>query len=116
MIPERATLARAGGGPEDRFLLEPTEFAALGRDARTAWEAIEPVDYGRKSSERANMKFRRSLCAVREIAEGKALSVDNIRSIRPGFGLAPRDQDKVIGRQARKPIARVTPLSWDLLV
>jgi len=53
---------------------------------------------------------------VPQPTEGKALSVDNIRSIRPGFGLAPRDQDKVIGRQARKPIARVTPLSWDLLV
>jgi N-acetylneuraminate synthase len=61
------------------------------------------------------MKFRRSLHAVRDIAEGETLGPDDIRSIRPGFGLDPRDQDKVLGRRARKPISRGTALTWDLL-
>ena len=116
IIEKHMTLDRAGGGSDDSFSLEPAEFAALCRGARTAWEAIGQVDYGRKSSETTNMKFRRSLYAVCDISEGKALSADNIRSIRPGFGLAPREQDKVIGRQARRAIARGTALSWDLLV
>ncbi|MFO7759046.1 MAG: pseudaminic acid synthase [Roseovarius sp.] len=116
IIEKHMTLDRAGGGPDDSFSLEPAEFAALCRGARTAWEAIGQVDYGRKSSETTNTKFRRSLYAVRDIAEGEALSADNIRSIRPGFGLAPREHDTVIGRRARRPIARGTPLSWGLLV
>ena len=115
LIEKHMTLDRAGGGPDDSFSLEPAEFASLCRDARTAWEAIGQVDYGRKSSERANMKFRRSLYAVRDIAEGETLGPDNIRSIRPGFGLAPREHDKVMGRRARRPIPRGTALSWDLL-
>lgn len=115
IIEKHMTLDRAGGGPDDSFSLEPAEFAALCRGARTAWEAIGQVDYGRKSSETTNMKFRRSLYAVRDIAEGETLSADNIRSIRPGFGLAPREHDRVIGRRARIAIARGTALSWDLL-
>ena len=115
IIEKHMTLDRAGGGPDDSFSLEPAEFGALCRGARTAWEAIGQVDYGRKSSETTNMKFRRSLYAVRDIAEGEALSADNIRSIRPGFGLAPREHDRVIGRRARIAIARGTALSWDLL-
>jgi len=115
IIEKHMTLDRAGGGPDDSFSLEPAEFAALCRGARTAWEAIGQIDYGRKSSEVTNVKFRRSLYAVRDIAEGEALSADNIRSIRPGFGLAPREQDKVIGRRARIAIPRGTALSWDLL-
>ena len=115
IIEKHMTLDRAGGGPDDSFSLEPAEFGALCRGARTAWEAIGQVDYGRKSSETTNMKFRRSLYAVRDIAEGEALSADNIRSIRPGFGLAPREHDRVIGRRARIAITRGTALSWDLL-
>jgi N-acetylneuraminate synthase len=115
IIEKHMTLDRAGGGPDDSFSLEPAEFGALCRGARTAWEAIGQVDYGRKSSEQTNVKFRRSLYAVRDIAEGEALSADNIRSIRPGFGLAPREYDTVIGRRARIAITRGTALSWDLL-
>jgi N-acetylneuraminate synthase len=115
IIEKHMTLDRAGGGPDDSFSLEPAEFAALCRGARSAWAAIGQVDYGRKSSEQTNVKFRRSLYAVRDIAEGEALSADNIRSIRPGFGLAPREYDTVIGRRARIAIARGTALSWDLL-
>ena len=115
IIEKHMTLDRAGGGPDDSFSLEPAEFAALCRGARSAWAAIGQVDYGRKSSEQTNVKFRRSLYAVRDIAEGEALSADNIRSIRPGFGLAPREYDTVIGRRARIAITRGTALSWDLL-
>lgn len=114
-IEKHVTIDRAGGGPDDSFSLEPDELAALCRDARVAWESLGRVDYGRKSSESGNVRFRRSLYAVADIAAGEALTAANVRSIRPGFGLAPKEYDAILGRHAHSAIARGTPLSWDLL-
>jgi len=114
-IEKHLTLARADGGPDAAFSLEPGEFAELVRGVRTAWEALGRVDYGRKSSEQANVVFRRSLYAVADIAAGEPLTRDNVRSIRPGYGLAPKHLDAVLGRRARTPIARGTALSWELV-
>ncbi len=115
VIEKHFTLDRAGGGPDDSFSLEPPEFAALCRDARTAWEAVGHVDYGRKSSEQGNAKFRRSLYFVRDLAAGDTVTADCVRSVRPGYGLAPKHLDAVIGRQLAKPVARDTPVAWDVL-
>ena len=115
IIEKHVTLDRKGGGPDDSFSLEPAELAILCQGARTAWDSLGRVDYGRKSSELGNVKFRRSLYAVADIAEGEALTEKNVRSIRPGFGLAPREIEKVLGRCARVAIPRGRALSWDLL-
>lgn len=115
IIEKHFTLDRAGGGPDDSFSLEPNEFAQLCRGAKTAWNALGIVDYGRKSSEQGNVVFRRSLYAVKDIAAGETLTKQNVRSIRPGYGLAPKHFDAILGKTARVPISHGSPLSWELL-
>jgi N-acetylneuraminate synthase len=113
VIEKHMTLDRAGGGPDDSFSLEPPEFAALCRDARTASQAIGQIDYGRKSSEVANVKFRRSLYFVKDMEEGEVVDEGSVRSVRPGFGIAPKDFDKLIGRRLLKSVKAATSVQWE---
>jgi len=115
IIEKHFTLDRSGGGPDDSFSLEPPEMAALCRDAATAWSALGKVDYGRKSSEAGNAQFRRSLYVTKPIKKGEAISADNIRSVRPGHGLAPKHYDAVLGRIAARDLSFAEPLLWDCL-
>jgi N-acetylneuraminate synthase len=115
IIEKHLTLARADGGPDSAFSLEPGEFGALVKGAKTAFAAIGRADYGRAASERPNMAFRRSLYAVMDIAAGETLTNVNVRSIRPGYGLAPKHLPEVLGRRARRAIPRGTPISFDLV-
>lgn len=116
IIEKHFTLDRNGGGPDDSFSLEPDELAALCRGARTAWDALGKVDYGRKSSEQGNVKFRRSLYFVRDLKAGETITADAIRSVRPGFGLAPRFFDTLIGRRVKVAVGRGTATQWRLIV
>ena len=113
IIEKHFTLDRSGGGPDDSFSLEPVELAALCRDTKTAWSSLGRIDYGRKSSEMANVKFRRSLYAVKDIAAGSVITADCIRSVRPGFGLAPKFYDQVVGQVAKVTIKANSPISFD---
>lgn len=115
IIEKHFTLDRSGGGPDDSFSLEPLELAALCKDSRTAWSALGRVDYGRKSSEQGNVKFRRSLYFVRDLKAGDVITADAVRSVRPGFGLAPKHYDAVLGRRVKRDVSFATPLAWDLL-
>jgi len=115
IIEKHFTLDRNGGGPDDSFSLEPPEFSALCKGARTAWEALGKVDYGRRSSELGNVKFRRSLYFTRDLLAGEDITLDAVRSIRPGYGLHPRHLDEVIGRRARVDVKTATPVSWDII-
>ena len=112
VIEKHFTLDRGGGGPDDSFSLEPTEFSALCRDAKTARSALGSVDYGRKSSEIQNIQFRRSLYFVTDIAAGQRIEPAMVRSVRPGFGLAPKFINEVIGKRARQNISANTPVAW----
>lgn len=114
LIEKHFTLDRGGGGPDDSFSLEPPQFEALCRDSRTAWEALGRVDYGRKSSEQGNAQFRRSLYFVKALKAGDTVSADAVRSVRPGYGLAPKFIDQVVGRVLARDVEHATPVSWDL--
>lgn len=114
-VEKHVTLDRTGGGPDDSFSLEPAELTQLVTATRTAWQAVGRVDYGLQSSEAGNAQFRRSLYVVEDIAAGAALTADNIRSIRPGFGLAPKHYDAVLGRRAKTALTRGTALQFDML-
>lgn len=114
-IEKHLTLARADGGPDAAFSLEPAEFAQLAREARAVATAMGQVSYALKPSELPSRPFRRSLYAVADIAAGEVLTPANVRSIRPARGLAPRHLPEVLGRAALRAIPRGTPLSWDLL-
>lgn len=111
IIEKHFTLNREGGGPDDSFSLEPKELEALCRDTKTAWQALGKVDYGRKSSEQGNVKFRRSLYFVRDLQKGDLITADAIRSVRPGFGLAPKYFQHLIGRPIKLNVKANTPVS-----
>ena len=115
IIEKHFTLDRKGGGPDDSFSLEPTELAQLCTGAKTAWLALGQVDYGRKSSEQGNVKFRRSLYLVKDIKTGDVITADSVRSVRPGFGLPPKYLDMVIGRYAVRDANAGTPLTWEMV-
>lgn len=104
IIEKHFTLDRGGGGPDDSFSLEPTELTALCSGAKTAWLALGKVDYGRKSSELGNVKFRRSLYFVETLKAGDIITRANVRSVRPGFGLPPKDIESILGRSVVRDI------------
>lgn len=112
IIEKHFTLNRNGGGPDDSFSLEPADLEALCKSARTAWEAMGIVDYGRKSSEQGNVKFRRSLYFVKDLKAGDVITVDAVRSLRPGYGLAPKYLDEIIGRELKQDVSKATAVSW----
>ncbi len=113
VIEKHFTLSRADGGPDAAFSLEPEELTALVKGCRTAWEALGGVNYARTASEDANVRFRRSLYVVADIAAGEEFTSRNVRSIRPGFGLAPKHLPQILGRRAAAALRRGTPLSFD---
>lgn len=115
LIEKHFTFDRSGNGPDDSFSLEPAEFTALCSSARTAWEALGKVDYGQKSSERSNVKFRRSLYFVRDLNAGDTIGAGDVRSIRPGFGVAPKYLEEIIGRTLSSDVKSATPVSFELL-
>lgn len=115
IIEKHFTLDRNGGGPDDSFSLEPVELAALCRDSKTAWSALGKVDYGRKSSEQGNVKFRRSLYFVKSLKAGDTVTCDAVRSVRPGFGVAPKFLNDIVGKRVNFDVEVNTPvtvLSW----
>ena len=111
IIEKHFTLNRNGGGPDDSFSLEPADLAALCHGARTAWEAMGKVDYGLKSSEKGNVKYRRSLYFVKDLKAGDVITADAVRSVRPGYGLAPKYITDVVGSKATKSIHKNTPVN-----
>ncbi|MFP1678753.1 pseudaminic acid synthase [Alloalcanivorax sp. C16-2] len=113
LIEKHFTLDRSGGGPDDSFSLEPADLAALCRDSKTAWRALGEVDYGRKSSEQGNAQFRRSLYFVKPLRRGDTLTADAVRSVRPGYGLAPKHLKALLGRTLSRDVDANTPVDWD---
>ncbi len=115
LIEKHFTLSRADGGPESDFALEPDEFQQMVQAVRTAEKALGRVHYGRTEHEKPSLIFRRSLFVIKDMKVGDQFTSENIRSIRPGYGLHPRYYEKVLGKRARKNIRAGTPLSWDMI-
>jgi pseudaminic acid synthase len=115
IIEKHFTLSRSAGGPDSAFSLEPEEFKAMVDAIRTTERALGEVQYEISRGELASRAFRRSLFAVKDIASGELFTHENVRSIRPGNGLAPKHLLHILGRRASKTIERGTPISWDLV-
>jgi N-acetylneuraminate synthase len=115
IIEKHFTLSRELSGPDSSFSLEPEEFAEMVRAVRTAEQALGTVDYRTSAKEAGSRVFRRSLFVVEDIKAGEPLSPENVRSIRPGYGLSPKFFDLVMGRRARGDISKGTPLQWELI-
>lgn len=115
VIEKHVTLRRADGAVDSAFSLEPDELRSLVDETRRAQEAIGRPAFGPTPAEVPSLAYRRSLYVVRDVAAGQVLTSDDIRAIRPGFGLSPRHQDSVLGRHAARDIPRGTPVAWDLV-
>jgi N-acetylneuraminate synthase len=115
IIEKHMTLARADGGPDAEFSLEPHEFRQLVADCRTAHAALGAPLHDRAGVGGANAQFRRSLYVVADVAAGTVLTAAHVRSIRPGHGLAPRHLPDVLGRRAARDLTRGEPLDWTMV-
>jgi N-acetylneuraminate synthase len=113
IIEKHFTLDRGAGGPDDSFSLEPAGMKDLCSKVKIAWKALGKVDYGLKSSEQENVKYRRSLYFVKGLKAGEVITSDHVRSVRPGYGLAPKLLDTVIGKKVKCSVSAATPVNWD---
>ena len=115
IIEKHITLDRKSGSPDDSFSLEYDELKELCTASKTAWQSLGKVDYGLKSSEHGNIKFRRSLYFVKGIKKGEVITVEHIKSIRPGYGLPPKYENKIIGKTVKQDIDPGVPTSWSII-
>lgn len=115
VIEKHFTLARADGGVDSAFSLEPHELAQLVVDCRIATEALGQVQYQVTPSERAIRPLRRSLYVVSDVAAGETISERHVRSIRPGLGLPPKYLATILGRKASRDVKRGSPLDWTMI-
>jgi len=113
IVEKHLTLARGDGGPDAAFSLEPEELRRLVQTLRRTERALGEARYGATEAEAETRRFRRSLFVVADVAEGEELTAANVRSIRPGDGLPPRELERVLGRRATRALARGTPLAWE---
>ena len=115
IVEKHFTLSRDIAGPDSAFSLEPDEFKAMVDAIRTAEKALGKIHYGVSEHEAKSRVFRRSLFVVKDIRAREVFTQENVRSIRPGYGLSPKHVEDVLGRRAAKNIARGTPLAWELI-
>jgi N-acetylneuraminate synthase len=115
VIEKHFTLNRADGGVDSSFSMEPTEMAQLVQETERAWQALGRVSYGPTEKEKNSIVFRRSLYVVKNIKAGDVLTRQNLRAIRPGFGLPTKYLELVLGRTVNQDVNRGTALSFDLI-
>lgn len=115
VIEKHFTLARADGGVDSAFSLEPQELKLLVEETERAWQAVGVVRYGGSADEKASLKYRRSIYISTDVKAGDLLSSDNIRIVRPGFGIAPKYYELLIGRRVNKDLVKGTAMSWEYI-
>jgi len=115
LIEKHFTLARADGGVDSSFSLEPAELAQLVSATRMAHAALGKVSYVQEDLENSFKRYRRSLFFVRDLPAGSCVGNQDIQALRPGDGLPPKNRPDVIGRTVKQSVCRGTPVSWDVL-
>ena len=115
VIEKHVTMRRADGGVDSAFSLEPEELERLKLECDAAHVALGRATFERSAEETANMQFRRSLYVTAPVAAGETITPAHVRSIRPGYGLAPKHLPDVIGRRAARDLAYGEPVAWDML-
>lgn len=115
VIEKHFTLRRADGGVDAEFSMEPEEMKALVIESERVWQAMGEVFYGPTEAEKPSLLEQQSLYVAKDMKAGDAFTKENIRCIRPHFGLAPKYYDVVLGRKATRDLKMGTPLSWELV-
>lgn len=113
VIEKHFTLARVDGGVDAAFSLEPHELKLLVEETERAWQSVGEVRYGGSDDEKASLKYRRSIYISSDVKEGEQLNSENIKIVRPGFGIAPKYYDLLIGRRVNKALPKGTAMSWE---
>lgn len=115
VVEKHFTLARADGGVDSAFSLEPSEFRLLRVETERAWQALGTIRYGGTQAEEKSRAFRRTLYIAQDMRAGDVLDARNLRIVRPGFGMPPKYYDTMLGKRINRDVPAGTPLSWDLL-
>ena len=115
IIEKHFTLSRADGGVDSAFSLEPKELSMLVVESKRAWESLGTVSYGPTKDEEKSLQFRRSIYISENVKKGEVLTQDNLRIVRPGLGLHPRNYDLLIGKKVKSNLLKGTPASFDLI-
>ncbi len=116
VIEKHFTLNRNDGGPDSAFSLEPQELKSLVTETERAWQSLGKVTYGCSAVEKNSLVFRRSLYITRDLKAGDVLSRENVRAVRPGYGLPTKHLDQVLGRSVKNEVKAGTALNWDLVI
>lgn len=115
VIEKHFTLNRSDGGVDSTFSMEPAEMSQLVIETERAWQSIGNVKYGTIEAEKESIQFRRSLYIVQDLKKGDILTRDNVRAIRPGFGLPTKYLEHVLGKAVRQNVERGTAIGWELI-
>jgi pseudaminic acid synthase len=115
VIEKHFTLSRADGGVDSTFSMQPDEMRLLVVESEHAWQALGKISYGPTEAEKKSLVFRRSLYIVKDVKAGERLTSENVRAIRPGYGLPPKYLSALLGRSVKHALKKGTPLNWDLL-
>ncbi len=115
LIEKHFILDRNDKGPDSSFSIMPDELEMLCKETKDAWSSLGHAGYERKKAEEANVKFRRSIYFVKDLKAGDIITKDSIRRIRPGFGLAPKNESDIIGKKIKKDVTVGTATSFDLI-
>ena len=114
MVEKHLTLRRADGGPDGAFSMEPEEFKEMVDNIRILEKAVGVSEYGLTEKQEKERSGSRSLFVVKDIKAGEKLTPENVRSIRPGYGLHTMYYEEVLGKTAVRDIAMGTPLAWEM--
>jgi len=114
-IEKHFTLSRAEGGVDAAFSMEPHEMKMLVEETKRAWQALGKINYGATVNEEKSLKFRRSLYVAKDMKAGEVFTEENLRIVRPGYGLEPKYYEVILGRKARKDVKKGTPVGWDII-
>ena len=115
IIEKHFTLDHNDGGVDSSFSIEPSDMKTLVQESVSTWQAIGKVSYGATESEKAGLRFRRSIYIVEDMKENEKLTAKNLRIIRPGKGLLPKHYEKLLGRKVNQKLKRGTALQWEML-
>ncbi|WP_304023958.1 pseudaminic acid synthase [Methanospirillum hungatei] len=115
LIEKHFTLSRADGGVDSAFSMEPDEFRMLVEETKRAWQSLGCVQYGPGEDEEKSVVFRRSLYVAEDMQAGDFFTKENLRSIRPGMGLAPKYYKVLLGKRVNRDVRKGTEVSWEMI-
>ncbi|MET4560725.1 pseudaminic acid synthase [Lysinibacillus parviboronicapiens] len=116
VIEKHFTTSRADGGVDSTFSLEPHELKMLVEETERAWRSLGTISYGPTNVEKPSLEYRRSLYIGEELKAGDVLTKENVRVVRPGYGLAPKYFELVVGKKVKIDVLKGTPLTFDILL